>query len=152
MRHEETAALAATGYAKFTGKLGVCFATSGPGAVHMLNGLYDAKIDQAPVLAISGMADQDLIGTHYLQDMNQDYLFQDGSGARQEYYRLRVPDSARAKKCLQLAGRLGALVIKVLLGRMSFRMTAHLQRAASIRVAAGWRGPLVTRRITTTSP
>src|SRR5690348_8427759 len=76
-RHEEAAAMAASGYAKFTGKLGVCFATSGPGAVHLLNGLYDAKIDQAPVLAITGMTYHDLIGTHYLQDMNQDYLFQD---------------------------------------------------------------------------
>ena len=53
-RYEEAGALAARGYAKFTGKLGVCFATFGPGAVHMLNGLYDAKIDQAPMLAISG--------------------------------------------------------------------------------------------------
>jgi pyruvate dehydrogenase (quinone) len=77
VRHEEAAAMAATGYAKFTGKLGVCFATSGPGAVHLLNGLYDAKIDQAPVLALTGMTYHDLIGTHYLQDMNQDYLYQD---------------------------------------------------------------------------
>jgi pyruvate dehydrogenase (quinone) len=48
-----------------------------PGAVHLLNGLYDAKIDQAPVLALTGMTYHDLIGTHYLQDMNQDYLYQD---------------------------------------------------------------------------
>ncbi|MGH7907317.1 MAG: thiamine pyrophosphate-dependent enzyme, partial [Candidatus Binataceae bacterium] len=77
MRHEEAAAMAATGYSKFTGKLGVCFATSGPGAVHLLNGLYDAKIDRAAVLALTGMTFHDLIGTHYLQDMNQDYLYQD---------------------------------------------------------------------------
>lgn len=69
--------MAACGYAKFTGKLGVCFATSGPGAIHLLNGLYDAKLDQAPVLAITGMTYHDLIGTHYLQDINQDYLFTD---------------------------------------------------------------------------
>src|SRR5581483_2382086 len=56
---------------------GVCFATAAPGAVHLLNGLYDAKIDGAPVLAITGMTYHDLIGTHYLQDINQDYLFQD---------------------------------------------------------------------------
>ncbi|HZS83792.1 MAG TPA: thiamine pyrophosphate-binding protein [Stellaceae bacterium] len=54
-RHEEAAALAACAYAKFTGRLGVCFATAAPGAVHLLNGLYDAKLDQAPVLAITGM-------------------------------------------------------------------------------------------------
>src|SRR5215207_6248353 len=55
VRHEETAALAAVGYAKFSGRLGVCLATSGPGAIHLLNGLYDAKFDQVPVLAITGM-------------------------------------------------------------------------------------------------
>jgi pyruvate dehydrogenase (quinone) len=76
-RHEETAALAACAYAKFTGRLGVCFSTAAPGAVHLLNGLYDAKIDGAPVLAITGMTYHDLIGTHYLQDINQDYLYQD---------------------------------------------------------------------------
>jgi pyruvate dehydrogenase (quinone) len=77
VRHEETAAMAACGYAKFTGKLGVCFATTDPGSVHLLNGLYDAKIDQAPGLAITGMTYHDLISTNYLQDMNQDYLYQD---------------------------------------------------------------------------
>ena len=77
VRHEETAALAACAYAKFSGRLGVCFSTAAPGAVHLLNGLYDAKIDGAPVLAITGMTYHDLIGTHYLQDINQDYLFQD---------------------------------------------------------------------------
>src|SRR5919204_4502166 len=55
VRHEEAAAFMACGYAKVTGKLGVCLATSGPGAVHLLNGLYDAKMDGAPVLAITGM-------------------------------------------------------------------------------------------------
>src|SRR5215212_947804 len=54
VRHEESAAFMACGYAKYTGKLGVCLATSGPGGIHLLNGLYDAKLDQAPVLAITG--------------------------------------------------------------------------------------------------
>ena len=72
VRHEEAAAFAACGYAKFTGKLGVCLATSGPGAIHLLNGLYDAKLDQAPVLALTGMTYHDLIGTHYQQDVNTD--------------------------------------------------------------------------------
>jgi pyruvate dehydrogenase (quinone)/pyruvate oxidase len=76
VRHEETAALAACAYAKFTGKLGVCLSTAAPGAVHLLNGLYDAKVDQAPVLAITGMTYHDLIGTKYLQDINHDYLFE----------------------------------------------------------------------------
>jgi pyruvate dehydrogenase (quinone) len=74
-RHEETAALAACAYAKFTGRLGVCLSTAAPGAIHLLNGLYDAKVDQAPVLAITGMTYHDLIGTRYLQDLNHDYLF-----------------------------------------------------------------------------
>ena len=76
-RHEETAALAATAYAKFTGKLGVCFSTAAPGAIHLFNGLYAAKVDLAPVLAITGMTYHDLTGTWYLQDMNTDYIFQD---------------------------------------------------------------------------
>ncbi|HET7386041.1 MAG TPA: thiamine pyrophosphate-dependent enzyme [Nocardioidaceae bacterium] len=77
VRHEEVAAMAAVGYAKFTGRLGVCFSTAAPGAVHMLNGLLDAKLEQAPILAISGMSYSDLVGTSYLQDMNTDYLFND---------------------------------------------------------------------------
>src|SRR5881227_293789 len=74
VRHEEVAAMAAVGYAKFTGRLGVCFATSGPGAVHLMNGLLDARTEQVPLLAITGMTYHDLIGTSYLQDINTDYL------------------------------------------------------------------------------
>src|SRR5437764_12628480 len=59
VRHEEAAAFMACGYAKFTGRLGVCLATSGPGRIHLLNGLYYAKLDQGPVLAITGMAHPD---------------------------------------------------------------------------------------------
>jgi pyruvate dehydrogenase (quinone)/pyruvate oxidase len=77
VRHEEVAAMAAVGYAKFTGKLGVCFSTAGPGAAHLLNGLLDARTEQAPLLAITGMSYHDLIGTSYLQDVNTDYLFND---------------------------------------------------------------------------
>jgi pyruvate dehydrogenase (quinone) len=76
-RHEEVAAMAAVGYAKFTGRLGVCFSTAAPGAIHMLNGLLDAKLEQAPVLAITGMTYHDLVGTSYLQDVNTDYAFND---------------------------------------------------------------------------
>jgi pyruvate dehydrogenase (quinone)/pyruvate oxidase len=100
VRHEETAAMAATGYAKFTGKLGVCFSTAAPGAIHMLNGLYDAKIDQAPVLAITGMTYHDLIGTNYLQDMNQDYLYQDVA-----FYNQRLMGPAHAKNIVDYACR-----------------------------------------------
>lgn len=77
VRHEEAAAFAACGYAKFTGKLGVCVATSGPGGIHLLNGLYDAKCDGQPVLAITGHTFHDLIGTHYQQDVDLDKVFMD---------------------------------------------------------------------------
>lgn len=77
VRHEETAAFMACGYAKYTGKLGVCLATSGPGGIHLLNGLYDAKLDGASVLAITGLQFHDLIGTHTQQDVALDKLFMD---------------------------------------------------------------------------
>jgi pyruvate dehydrogenase (quinone) len=77
VRHEEAAAFAACAYAKFTGKLGVCVATSGPGAIHLLNGLYDAKMDGAPVLALTGQQYSDLLGTHYQQEVNLLGLYAD---------------------------------------------------------------------------
>lgn len=72
VRHEESAAFMACAYAKHTGKLGCCLATSGPGAIHLLNGLYDAKFDGAPVLAITGMQFHDLTSTHQQQDLEVD--------------------------------------------------------------------------------
>src|SRR5436305_7562137 len=74
VRHEEAAAFMACAYAKFTGRLGVCVATSGPGGIHLLNGLYDAALDGQPVLAITGMAYHDLVGTHTQQDVALDRL------------------------------------------------------------------------------
>jgi pyruvate dehydrogenase (quinone) len=79
VRHEEAAAFAACGYAKYTGSLGVCMATSGPGGIHLLNGLYDAKYDGQPVLAITGHTFHDLIGTHFQQDVDLDKVFMDVS-------------------------------------------------------------------------
>jgi pyruvate dehydrogenase (quinone) len=77
VRHEESAAFAACGYAKYTGRIGVCLATSGPGGIHLLNGLYDAKLDNQPGLAITGHTFHDLIGAHYQQDVDLDKLFTD---------------------------------------------------------------------------
>ena len=77
VRHEEVAAFAACGYAKWTGKLGVCVATSGPGGIHLLNGIYDAKLDKQPVLAITGMQHHDLLDTFTQQDVDLDKLFMD---------------------------------------------------------------------------
>jgi thiamine pyrophosphate-dependent acetolactate synthase large subunit-like protein len=67
VHHEEAAAFMAAGYAKTTGRLGVCLAASGPGGIHLLNGLYDAKLDHQPVLAITGMQETQLLGTGYQQ-------------------------------------------------------------------------------------
>ena len=77
VHHEEAAAFMATAYAKATGKLGVCLATSGPGAIHLLNGLYDAKLDHVPVLAITGMQETAVLGTGYQQEVHTDRLYAD---------------------------------------------------------------------------
>ena len=89
VRHEEAAAFAACAYAKFTGRLGVCMATSGPGGVHLVNGLYDAKGDDAPVLAITGHTWTRLINTHYQQDVPLERLFMDVAAYSE---RLASPD------------------------------------------------------------
>lgn len=79
VKHEESAAFMACAYAKYTGKLGACVATSGPGAIHLLNGLYDAKLDNTPVIAITGSTYSDLMGSSYQQDVNLMQLFSDVS-------------------------------------------------------------------------
>src|SRR5437763_2900075 len=77
VHHEEAAAFMATAYAKATGKLGVCLATSGPGAIHLLNGLYDAKLDHVPVLALTGLQETSVLGTAYQQEVHLPLLYQD---------------------------------------------------------------------------
>jgi pyruvate dehydrogenase (quinone) len=99
-RHEEASAFAACAYAKFTGRLGVCLATSGPGGIHLLNGLYDAKLDGQPVLAITGMQFHDLVGTHTQQDVELDKLFQDVA-----VYNERIMGVAAAQNITELACR-----------------------------------------------
>ncbi len=100
VRHEESAAFAACGYAKFTGKLGVCLATSGPGGIHLLNGLYDAKLDGQPVLAITGLQFHDLVGTYTQQDVALDKLFEDVA-----VYSERIMGAAHAANVTELACR-----------------------------------------------
>jgi pyruvate dehydrogenase (quinone) len=100
VRHEEAAALMACSYAKFTGKLGCCLATSGPGGIHLLNGLYDAKLDGAPVLAITGLQFHDLLGTHTQQDVALDKLFIDVAG-----YNERIMGAAHVQNVTELACR-----------------------------------------------
>lgn len=100
VRHEENAALAAVGYAKFTGRPAACVATAGPGAVHLLNGLYDARIDGVPVIAITGLSYHDTVGTHLLQDIPSDRLFEHAC-----MYSERVMGPAHAINTTDLAVR-----------------------------------------------
>ncbi len=111
VRHEEAAAFAACGYAKYSGKLGVCIATSGPGGIHLLNGLYDAKCDGQPVLAITGHTFHDLIGTSYQQDVDLDKLYMDVAA-----YNQRIMGPAHVNSVIDEA-------IKTALGR---RTVAHV--------------------------
>src|SRR3954454_6178661 len=111
VRHEEAAAFAACGYAKFTGRLGVCIVTSGPGAIHLLNGLYDAKLDGAPVLAITGHTYHDLIGTRYQQEIDILALFKDVAA-----YNQMILGAEHARALVDLACRTA----------LSLRTVAHL--------------------------
>jgi pyruvate dehydrogenase (quinone) len=104
VRHEESAAFMACGYAKFTGRLGVCLATSGPGGLHLLNGLYDAKLDGQPVLAITGMPYHDLIGTRTQQDVELDKVFADVAE-----YSVRIMGPTHVENVAQLACRTALL-------------------------------------------
>jgi pyruvate dehydrogenase (quinone)/pyruvate oxidase len=100
VRHEEAAAFMATGWAKLTGRLGCCLATSGPGGIHLLNGLYDAKLDGASVLAITGMQFHDLLHTYTQQDVELDKVFQDVA-----VYNNRVMGPAHMENVVELACR-----------------------------------------------
>jgi pyruvate dehydrogenase (quinone) len=111
VRHEEAAAFMACGYAKFTGKLGVCLATSGPGGIHLLNGLYDAKLDGQPVLAITGMTYHDLVSTSTQQDVELDKLFIDVAK-----YNARIMGPNHVENVMDLACRTA----------LSYRGVAHV--------------------------
>ena len=119
VRHEESAAFMACAYAKFTGRLGVCIATSGPGGIHLLNGLYDAKMDRAPVLAITGLQHSDLIGTFTQQDVALDKLFIDVA-----VYNERVMNGAHIESVTDLAIR----------SALSKRGVAHLTIPVDVQV------------------
>ena len=108
VRHEEAAAFMACAHAKFTGKLGVCLATSGPGGVHLLNGLYDAKLDGQPVLAITGLPFHDLSDTFTQQDVALDRLFMDVAA-----YNTRVMGPTHVENVTELACRTATVYRKV---------------------------------------
>ncbi|MDQ6673977.1 MAG: thiamine pyrophosphate-binding protein [Chloroflexota bacterium] len=118
VRHEEAAAFMACGYAKFTGRLGVCLATSGPGGIHLLNGLYDAKLDRQPVLAITGMAFHDLVHTFTQQDVELDKLFMDVA-----VYNQRIMGKAHVENSVDLAVR----------AALAYKGVAHLTIPADIQ-------------------
>jgi pyruvate dehydrogenase (quinone) len=111
VRHEEAAAFMACGYAKYTGKLGVCLATSGPGGIHLLNGLYDAKLDGQPVLALTGLSYHDLISTYTQQDVELDKLFIDVA-----VYNARIMGPTHVENVTDLACR----------SALSYRGVAHI--------------------------
>ena len=96
VRHEESAAFMACGYAKFTGRLGVCLATSGPGAIHLLNGLYDAQTDHQPVLAIVGQQARTALAGHYQQEVDFISLFKDVAGEHSRWRRTRCKFATRS--------------------------------------------------------
>jgi pyruvate dehydrogenase (quinone)/pyruvate oxidase len=111
VRHEEAAAFMACGYAKYTGRLGVCLATSGPGGLHLLNGLYDAKLDGQPVLALTGHHYHDLIDTHAQQDVDLDRVFMDVA-----VYNARIMGRSHVEAVANLACRTA----------LSYRGVAHI--------------------------
>jgi pyruvate dehydrogenase (quinone) len=121
VRHEESAAFMACGYAKYTGKLGVCLATSGPGGIHLLNGLYDAKLDGQPVLAITGHAFHDLIDTHQQQDVDLDRVFADVA-----VYSTRIMGAAHVENAANLACRTA----------LAYRGVAHLNFPVDLQEAS----------------
>ncbi len=118
VRHEEAAAFNACAWAKFTGKIGCCLATSGPGAIHLLNGLYDAKMDGQPVVAITGLQFHDLIGTYTQQDVALDKLFMDVT-----VYNERVMGAAHMRNVAELACR----------SALSMRGVAHITTPIDIQ-------------------
>ncbi len=101
-RHEELAAFMASAHAKFTGTVGVCMATSGPGAIHLLNGLYDAKMDHQPVVAIVGQSATTAIGSQYQQEVDLQSLFKDVAGE----YCVTVMSPAAVRHCIDRAVRI----------------------------------------------
>lgn len=111
VRHEESAAFMACAHAKYTGKLGVCLGTSGPGGIHLLNGLYDAKLDSQPVLAITGLQFHDLIQTRTQQDVELDKLFEDVC-----VYNARIMGPSHVENIADLACRTA----------LSYRGVAHI--------------------------
>lgn len=132
VRHEEAAAFAACAYAKFTGKLGVCLATSGPGGIHLLNGIYDAKLDAQPVLAITGLQFHDLICTHTQQDVELDKLFMDAC-----VYSTRIMGAAHVENVVEMACR----------SALAYRQPAHVTIPVDVQTEPGSKDRRTARNV-----
>jgi pyruvate dehydrogenase (quinone) len=137
VQHEEAAAFMACGYAKATGRLGVCLATSGPGAIHLMNGLYDAKLDHVPVLAITGMQETQMLGTGYQQEVATDHLF---------------VDVAEYNQVVMVPAQLPTLVDIAIRHALARRGVAHLTIPNDVQVAPAGEAPYAATGPATNKP
>lgn len=129
VHHEEAAAFMACAYAKATGKIGVCLATSGPGGIHLANGLYDAKLDHVPVLAITGLQESTVLGTGYQQEVALDRLYQ---------------DVAEYNQVVMNPAQMPALVDVAIRTAYARRGVAHLTFPNDIQIAPAGQDPYAT--------
>ena len=144
VRHEEMAAFMASAHAKFTGELGVCLATSGPGASHLLTGLYDARLDHMPVLAIVGQQARTAIGAHYQQEIDLNTMFKDVAGAFTGY--AMVPSQVRhlidrAVRIAKAERRVTALIFPNDLQEMEY--SEPPRKHGAVFSGVGWTQPKV---------
>ena len=143
-RHEEMAAFEAVGYAKFTGRVGVCMATSGPGAIHLLNGLYDAKCDHVPVVAIVGQTNRSAMGGSYQQEVDLLSLFKDVAS---EYVQMvTVPEQLpnvldRAIRIAQAERAPTALIIPADVQELPYSAPTHDFKMVPSSIGTAWPVP-----------
>jgi pyruvate dehydrogenase (quinone) len=143
-RHEETAALMACGHAKYTGEVGVCLATSGPGAIHLLNGLYDAKLDHQPVVAIMGQKSRMGLGGNVQQEVDLLSLFKDVAS---DYIQM-CTDPKQVRHLVDRAFRIAisqrtvtAIIIPNDIQQLPYEEPPH--EHGSVHSAIGYRKPLI---------
>src|SRR5207237_3473284 len=140
-RHEEMAAFEAVGYAKFSGRVGVCMATSGPGAIHLLNGLYDAKLDHVPVVAIVGQTNRSAMGGSYQQEVDLLSLFKDVAS---EYVQMvTVPEQLpnvldRAIRTAQAGRAPTAIIIPSDVQELEYSAPTHAFKMVPSSIGAEW--------------
>jgi pyruvate dehydrogenase (quinone) len=144
-RHEEMAAFEAVGYAKFTGRVGVCTATSGPGAIHLLNGLYDAKLDHVPVVAIVGQTARTAMGGSYQQEVDLHTLFKDVAGAYCET--VMVPEQLpnvldRAIRIAATRRTVTALIIPGDVQELEYVAPSHAFKMVPSSLDLSWSAPV----------